>query len=165
MADENGGLQTCTLVFLRRGDEILLAMKKRGFGKGRWNGAGGKVEPGETIEQAMVREAQEEIGVTPLRFRKVAANRFHGTGAGGKVWGNVGHTYICEEWRGEPSETEEMAPRWFELANIPYHEMWEDDALWLPLVLAGKYLRTDFAFDEHDHMRSAHIDILAPDEL
>ena len=40
-----------TLAFLRRSGEILLGFKKRGFGAGRWNGFGGKVEPGETIEQ------------------------------------------------------------------------------------------------------------------
>ena len=47
--------KTLSLLFLRREDEILLAMKKRGFGKGRWNGVGGKVEVGESIEQAMIR--------------------------------------------------------------------------------------------------------------
>jgi 8-oxo-dGTP pyrophosphatase MutT (NUDIX family) len=36
-------------------------MKKRGFGEGRWNGVGGKVEPGESIEAALIREAKEEV--------------------------------------------------------------------------------------------------------
>jgi len=48
-----------TLLFLIKEDQILLAMKKRGFGMGRFNGVGGKIEPGETIEQAMIRECQE----------------------------------------------------------------------------------------------------------
>ncbi len=47
-----------TLLFLRKNNHILLAMKKRGFGADRWNGVGGKLEPGETIEQALVRECQ-----------------------------------------------------------------------------------------------------------
>ncbi len=54
-----------SLLFLLREDEILLVMKKRGFGSGRWNGVGGKFESGETAEQATIRECQEEIGVTP----------------------------------------------------------------------------------------------------
>jgi len=57
-----------TLLFLIKDDQILLAMKKRGFGAGRFNGVGGKVEPGETIEQALIRESQEEINVTPIEF-------------------------------------------------------------------------------------------------
>jgi 8-oxo-dGTP pyrophosphatase MutT (NUDIX family) len=65
-----------TLLFLQRRNEILLAMKKRGFGAGRWNGVGGKVESGETIEQALVRECREEISVTPLVYHKVAEHEF-----------------------------------------------------------------------------------------
>ena len=45
-----------TLVFLRREGEVLLGMKKRGFGEGKWNGFGGKVEAGETIVEAAARE-------------------------------------------------------------------------------------------------------------
>lgn len=41
-----------TLVLMKDSDRILLGLKKRGFGQGRWNGFGGKVEPGETILQA-----------------------------------------------------------------------------------------------------------------
>ena len=61
-------LKQATLVFLIKKSgfetkEICLAMKKRGFGANRWNGVGGKVEVGETIEQSAIREAEEEISV------------------------------------------------------------------------------------------------------
>lgn len=58
-----------TLLFLIKDDHVLLAMKKRGFGAGNWNGVGGKIEAGESIEQALVRECQEEIGVTPISWK------------------------------------------------------------------------------------------------
>ena len=45
---------------------VLLGLKKRGFGSGRWNGFGGKVEEGETIEQATLRELDEEVGIKDL---------------------------------------------------------------------------------------------------
>nr|CAD7569503.1 unnamed protein product [Timema californicum] len=45
-----------TLAIIRDGGNVLLGMKKRGFGKGKWNGFGGKVELGETIHQAAVRK-------------------------------------------------------------------------------------------------------------
>jgi len=147
----------CTLLFLRRDDEILLAMKKRGFGAGRWNGVGGKIEAGETEQQALVRECQEEIGVTPQEFEKVAYHDFifpDGT-ADMEV-----HAYICEKWTGEPTETEEMAPQWFKISDIPYDDMWQDDVIWLPQVLKGKKLRCKFAFDDQDNMRSAQFDIV-----
>lgn len=44
-----------TLVFVRNHHTILLGLKKRGFGLGKWNGFGGKVIAGETFTQAAVR--------------------------------------------------------------------------------------------------------------
>ena len=37
-------LRQATICLLRKNDEVLLAMKKRGFGVGKWNGVGGKVK-------------------------------------------------------------------------------------------------------------------------
>lgn len=41
-------MRLATLCYLLKDDQVLLAMKKRGFGEGKWNGPGGKVEKGET---------------------------------------------------------------------------------------------------------------------
>jgi mutator protein MutT len=147
----------CTLLLLLRDDEILLAMKKRGFGMGLWNGVGGKIDPGETIEQALVRETQEEIGVTPTSYSKVAVHDF--AFPDGTI-DMQGHVYLCREWSGEPVETEEMAPKWFKISDIPYDEMWQDDIVWMPLVLRGKLLRTNFTFDADQNMTRAEMDIV-----
>jgi 8-oxo-dGTP pyrophosphatase MutT (NUDIX family) len=45
--------------------QILLGMKKRGFGEGKWNGFGGKKEPAETMAECAQRELREESGVCP----------------------------------------------------------------------------------------------------
>lgn len=141
-----------TLLFLIDGNQILLAMKKRGFGKGRWNGVGGKLDPGETVEQAAIRECQEEIGVTPTKFHLVAENDFQAPD-----WNMFGYVYVCDEWEGEPVETEEMAPQWFKITDIPYEKMWQDDPFWLPHVLAGKKVVSTFTFDKDDNLLSEDV--------
>jgi mutator protein MutT len=150
--------KVATLLLLLKDDRILLAMKKRGFGAGRYNGVGGKIEPGETIEQALVRECQEEIGVTPTGFEKVAYHdfRFPDGATDMQV-----HVYTCRKWEGEPIETEEMAPEWFIIDSIPYDKMWQDDIVWLPQILQGKKLNCVFTFDKDDNMQSAQFDIVA----
>jgi mutator protein MutT len=137
-------------MFLRRDGELLLAMKKRGFGQGKWNGAGGKVEPGETPLQAAVRETQEEVGVTPLNPQKACEIDFYITSE--PDFNNYAHIFVATEWKGEPHETEEMRPQWFKLSEIPYDTMWGDDKHWLPALLEGKRFRATYTLDEHDNI-------------
>lgn len=145
--------KTLTLLFLRRDNEILLAMKKQGFGAGRWNGVGGKVEEGETIDEALVRESQEEINATPLNHEKVGDIRFDEYLKGERTLMHV-HVYVATNWEGEPRESDEMAPKWFSINDIPYDTMWPDDPYWLPLVLKGKKVSADFQLNEKDDIIS-----------
>jgi mutator protein MutT len=149
-----------TLLFLRRDHQILLAMKKRGFGKGKWNGAGGKIESGETIEQALVRESQEEIGVTPRNWRQVAELDFVQDAQTDEPWHMYVHAYITEQWDGEPIESEEMLPKWFNLEDIPYGNMWDDDEFWLPQVLGGDKVYGEFTFDINDKMLTHDVRVI-----
>lgn len=149
-------MKQLTVLFLVRGNQVLLAMKKRGFGAGRWNGVGGKVEPGETIEQAVIRECEEEIEVTPNDCKKVAEITFHEQHNGTLDTLNV-HVFICESWEGKPVETEEMAPQWFAKDSLPLKEMWADDPYWLPQVITGKLLRCEFWLDENDQVSKQEV--------
>ncbi|MGH7234380.1 MAG: DNA mismatch repair protein MutT, partial [Candidatus Saccharimonadales bacterium] len=69
-------------------------------------------------------------------------------------WNQQVVVFSCNEWEGEPIETEEMSPRWFAIKEIPYAEMWADDKYWLPEVLNGRYIKADFYFDENDNLLS-----------
>ncbi len=148
--------KTLSLLFLRKNGEILLAMKKRGFGEGRWNGVGGKVEEGESVEQGMIRETQEEISITPTIYEKVADIRFDEFFKGEPTLMHV-HIFTATEWTGAPTESEEMAPKWFKESQVPYEQMWADDPYWLPQVLKGKKISADFKLDEQDAIISHDI--------
>lgn len=148
-----------TLCILRKDEEILLAMKKRDFGKGKYNGVVGKIELGETLEEAMIRETQEEINVTPIKYEKVGLIEFEEYYKGNKQ-NLVFHLYIVYDWKGEISESEEMLPQWFNIENIPYQDMFPDDKYWLPLILDGQKIRANFTFDENWNLLNKEINSL-----
>src|SRR3990167_3060590 len=68
--------KTLTLCFVHQGSKVLLGMKKRGFGAGRWNGFGGKVRNGETVEAAARRELKEEAGLEVLEITEMGVIDF-----------------------------------------------------------------------------------------
>lgn len=146
-----GPLRYATLCFLLRDDQVLLAMKKRGFAVGKWNGVGGKMDKrDESIASAATREVDEEIGVTPTSMQEMAIiNFYHQDDSASGMSVTV---YLCREWEGVPTESEEMAPKWFNVNEIPYDDMWEDDKYWLPMILNGKIVEGDFLFDENQKM-------------
>jgi 8-oxo-dGTP pyrophosphatase MutT (NUDIX family) len=138
-----------TLCCVYDDSRILLGMKKRGFGKGRWNGFGGKVHEGETIEQAALRELKEEAGIIPLEIKKrgVLVFKFENNGLEGNPDVEV-NVFSASKFKGEPMETEEMCPQWFLHREIPYATMWPDDIYWLPLMLSGKNFEGTFYFKD-----------------
>jgi 8-oxo-dGTP pyrophosphatase MutT (NUDIX family) len=143
-------LRQATLVFLIKDKQILLAMKKRGFGTGKWNGVGGKNKDGENIEETARREANEEIGVSISSLNKVATLNFYFVS--NPDWNQQVIVYLSDGWAGNPIESEEMNPEWFDLEKIPYDKMWSDDKFWLPEVLDGKIIEAEFLFDENQEM-------------
>ncbi|GAA0246284.1 8-oxo-dGTP diphosphatase [Haladaptatus pallidirubidus] len=136
-------MQPATLCYLLRNERVLLIRKKRGLGKGKFVGPGGKVEDGETPIEAAVREVEEEICVAVNDPSKVGEFEF--------VFGDEPkmfvHVFRAETFSGEPRETVEANPRWFDFENVPYDEMWEDDRLWMPHLFSGETFSGRFRFD------------------
>lgn len=124
-------------------------MKKRGFGAGRWNGFGGKIKNGEEVELAVKRELKEEVGIIVKQIEKVGVIEF-------QFQGNPEilevHLYKTAQFTGKPRESEEMLPKWFDIEEIPFQQMWPDDKYWFPLLLEGKKFKGRFFFDGLDNI-------------
>jgi len=155
LSDIDGAWQAvdrATLLFVvTEADGVLLIRKKRGLGAGKINGPGGKHEPGETAQQCAHREVNEELCITVTESVNRGRLRFQFT----DDYSIDVTVFVASEFSGEPRETEEAVPLWFQAENIPYHEMWEDDRIWLPRVLKGEKVDGRFVFDkdrmlEHD---------------
>ena len=136
-----------TLCAILRDGQILLQRKAAGrFGEGKWNGAGGKLEPGEAPADGVIREVLEETGLRIREPRRHGVlDHFFGDRSA-PAWSV--HIFSATEFDGDPVGGEEGELRWFPVDEIPYGEMWEDDLHWLPLLLEGKNFDGAFYFDE-----------------
>lgn len=146
-----------TICYCIKDGQILLGMKKVRFGAGKWNGYGGKVDAGETNEEAAARELFEESGLAtdPATLEKIADIRFYFKD---KPMFQC-HAYIARAWENEPQESDEMRPQWFAVDNLPKDAMWVSDLLWLERALAGEHLTGEVRFNENGSVvESSHFE-------
>ncbi len=128
--------------------KVLLGLKKRGFAKGKIDGFGGKLKEGETIEQAAVRELEEEAFVKASLdcLEKVGELAFEWPAK--QEWNQLMHVFLVRDWVGEPRESEEMKPEWHSIERLPFHRMWKSDTEWFYKVLKqGKKVKGRFVFE------------------
>ncbi|KOX77507.1 7,8-dihydro-8-oxoguanine triphosphatase [Melipona quadrifasciata] len=133
-----------SLIFIRKTSEILLGLKKRGFGKNKWNGFGGKVEKGESIFQGAIRELKEECGLSAQKLKKIGILEFEFEGD--KVLLEV-HVF-------------EMQPKWYNLKDIPFKQMWPDDEYWFPYMLRGQLFKGYFLYRGQDLILKYNIETM-----
>jgi SAM-dependent methyltransferase len=152
-------MQLNTLVLLVKGnpvDEILLGIKKIGFGEGKVVGVGGTVEEGEQLRQTAVRELEEEIGVKVREKDLQKAAKITFTFPTKPEWDRIVYVYLARRWEGEPGNSNEIDPAWYKVKDIPYAEMWADAAHWLPVILAGKEILARFTFEGDNETLAFH---------
>ncbi len=137
-------------MFVIRDGKILLIEKLTGIGEGKINGPGGKIDPGETPLEAILRECQEELHITPTNPQKVGELLFDMT----HIPNIHCHVFIASEYEGTPTATREANPLWTDLDAIPYDKMWEDDHHWLPQVIKGEIFYGKFLFEEETIVQS-----------
>ncbi|MFA6307644.1 MAG: 8-oxo-dGTP diphosphatase [Patescibacteria group bacterium] len=145
-----------TLVLITKDNKILLGFKKRGFGMGKLNGFGGKLETGETVEESAIREVFEESSLELKTIKKLAIIDF--------AWQDKNqdsevHVFHCDNFVGQEQESEEMKPEWYNIDNIPYKKMWDADKYWLPIFLKGQSFKASFLFDKHNKVIKHKLDL------
>lgn len=122
--------------------------KARGlFGEGKWNAPGGKLLLGEDPSSGAVREMFEETGlrVSELGFHGIL-NFYLGES---KELDQTVFVFSCRKFAGKKRRGREGELKWFPVEGIPYDSMWDDDRLWLPLLLQGKSFIGDFYFTDN----------------
>lgn len=141
-------LKPRTLCFLMDWENVLLGLKKTGFGKWNYLWIWGKVEAWETIEEAVLRETLEEIHVKPLWIERCAIVNFYFPYVDNPAkWNQQGFVYIANSREWDISESDEVAPKWFAKGSLPLGLMWDDAKYRLPRILSWEKLQANFVFD------------------
>ena len=157
-----------TLCIVHNHPRVLLGMKKRGmgagfsaekqgFGMGIWNGFGGKLEPGESVEDAAKREVLEEAGLNVISLEKIGIINFEFIGDPQTLEVNI---FKISSFEGEPVESDEMKPQWFHVDEIPFDQMWPDDKYWFPLFLEGKKFKGKFLLKGKDKIVDYKLELI-----
>ncbi|MCH7698730.1 MAG: 8-oxo-dGTP diphosphatase [Chloroflexi bacterium] len=152
---------TGVVCYIRRDGRVLLQFKTPGrFGGGWWNAPGGKLDHGETPEQAIMREVKEETSLDVTDLREHGTLMFY--------FGDVAepdylvHVFSTTHYSGEPQDSEEGHLEWFDETALPYDDMWPDDRIWLPDLLAGRSFRGVFHLTaDYKSIVSYEYDLLA----
>ena len=140
-------VKSMSQIMIFNGPKLLLGMKKRGLGCGRWDGFGGKLEIGESMDTCAIRETKEECGLKMEKFEKFGHMTLNFIDK--PVVFDI-HIYKCTAYSGEIIESEEMRPQWFEQKDIPYSSMWPSDVLWYPYLLSNKKFKAEFLYEGYD---------------
>ena len=131
-----------TLCFLLRTHnahpEVLLGLKKTGFGTGKVVGIGGHVEPGESVVAAICREVAEESSLTIEAMDLIPAGTVEFVFPAKPAWDMFTTVFLCNRFGGVATESSEIAPRWYRVDQLPLTQMWADASHWLPAFLAGE---------------------------
>ena len=146
---ENTKVKILTLVLIinQEKQRVLLGMKKRGFGEGWWNGFGGKLKKGESIEECAERETLEECGLKLEKFEQIGKMVFEFVGDPVLLDVTV---FRSDEYSGELVESEEMRPQWFNFDDVPFDKMWPDDHLWYPYLFKNQKFTAKYLFEGHE---------------
>ena len=102
---------------------------------GKYNGLGGKLDPGEDVVSGMRREIREEAGIDVKQLRLAGTVSWPGFGASGEDW--FGFIFVAGAFSGTPNvRCPEGTLEWVELDSIVHLNLWEGDRKFLPLVFA-----------------------------
>ena len=130
-------MKLATLCYVKQNGKTLMLhriKKVNDVHAGKWNGLGGKLEPGESPEQCIIREVREEAGL------EIICPRYHGllifadfAGDDWFVW-----VFTADEFSGDLIESSEGRLKWVPDEEVTFLNLWPSDQVFMPWLKTGK---------------------------
>ena len=122
-----------TLCYIERGDQYLLlhrVKKENDLNRDKWVGVGGKLEPGESPEDCLLREVREETGLTLTSWRARGLVTFVSD-----EWGTeYMHLFTADGFEGELGDCDEGVLEWVKKSDFAALPQWAGDRIFLRLL-------------------------------
>ena len=122
-----------TLCYIERGDEWLLlhrVKKEQDANRDKWIGLGGKLEPGESPEECLLREVREEAGLTLTSYRYRGIVNFFSD----RWEAECMHLFTADGFDGTPGDCDEGELAWIKKSDFAALPQWEGDRIFLQLL-------------------------------
>ena len=147
-------MKLATLCYLKMDGKTLMIhriKKENDMHQGKWNGLGGKLNPGESPEDCVIREVREESGLIisdPLMKGFLTFPRF----ANEEDW--YAFVFVARKIEGQLIESEEGVLKWIDDEQLLNLDLWEGDLIFLPWlerpgIFSGKFIYRDGKLVEH----------------
>ena len=138
-----------TLCYVRSGDKTLMlhrVKKQNDIHEGKWNGLGGKVDPGETPEECVIREVREESGLMITKPRLCGVITF-------PMFDGVDDWYVfvytVDSFTGKLVESNEGDLKWIDNDKLFELSLWEGDKIFMKWLNGSKMFSAKFVYKDH----------------
>jgi 8-oxo-dGTP diphosphatase len=147
-------MKLATLCYLKMDGKTLMIhriKKENDMHHGKWNGLGGKLNPGESPEDCVIREVREESGliiIDPLLKGFLTFPKF----ANDEDW--YAFVFVARKIEGQLIESEEGVLKWIDDEKLEDLDLWEGDHIFLPWldrpgIFSGKFVYREGKLVEH----------------
>lgn len=139
-----------TLCYIHHDDHTLMLHRVKrtdDIHAGKWNGLGGKFEPGESPEECVIREVQEESGLEICNPRMCGLLMFPG------FKGNDWYVFVftTEKFSGELKENGEGYLKWIPDAKLESLPLWPSDHIFLPWLKEERFFSSKFVYEGEEY--------------
>ena len=135
-----------TLCYVRNGDKTLMlhrVKKENDIHEGKWNGLGGKMEPGETPEECVIREVREESGLH-IRDPALRGVLMFPEFDGNNDW--LAFVFTAHTFTGELINSTEGILQWIDNADLLDLNLWEGDKIFLKWLERDAFFSGKFTY-------------------